>query len=123
LVPALTNFLEGLKHIAGFFQVIEEELETFSNKGKEAKETESERRRKMHYNIMNGKARRIMGGCQGFFAVLPSIRSDLEAIPTEGVDRNYVDRWLENQRQVISEKCSKTDVVKKLMDVINRDSN
>ena len=115
--------MEGQRHIAGFFQVIEEELETFYNKGTKAKDAESEKLRKMHYNVMNGKARRIMGGCQGFFVVLPSIRSDLEAIPTEGVDRNYVDMWLENQKQVISEKCSKTDVVKKLMGVIIRDSN
>ena len=123
LVPALTNFLEGLRHIAGFFQVIEEELETFQNKGTKAKEEESKRLRKLHYNVMKGKAGRIMGGCQSFFAVLPSIRSDLEAIPTEGVDRNYVDRWMQNQRRIILEKCSKEDVIKKLMDVINRDGN
>jgi len=116
LVPALSQFIEGLQDIAGFFEVLHQELETFHSKGEKAKDAGEPKR--MHYNTMKGKADRIMGGCNGFFAALPAVRSDLEAIPTEGTDQNYVDKWLENQKAVIVKKCSNSSFVKRMVKAI-----
>ena len=44
--------------------------------------------------------------CQSFYAVLPSVRTDFAAIPREGTDQNYVDKWLERQKNIIREKCT-----------------
>lgn len=45
-------------------------------------------------------------------------RFDFEAIPTEGTDQNYVDRWLEKQKKVIEERCSVASLAKKLVAAI-----
>ena len=52
----------------------------------------------------------MKSSCQGFYAILPAVRTDFEAIPTEGTDQNYVDKWLEKQKKIITESVS----VKKL---------
>ena len=120
LVPALSNFVNGLQDIAGFFSVVHQELESFQNKGEKARDAEEPKR--IHYITMKGKANRIMSGCNGFFAVLPSIRTDLEAIPVEGTDQNYVDRWMEKQKEIIMKECSSNGLVKRLMKAITSGS-
>ena len=116
LVPALSKFIKGLQEFAGFFAVIHEELKTFQNRGESAKE--AEQHKLVHFNTMSKKASKIMGSCERFFAVLPSVRSDLDAIPTEGTDQNYVDTWMEKQKEIIVNKCSSNRFVKKVMKVI-----
>ena len=120
LVPALSQFIEGLQDIAGFFEVLHQELETFQSKGEKAKDAGEPKR--MHYNTMKGKANRIMGGCNGFFAALPAVRSDLDAIPTAGTDQNYVDKWLENQKAIIMEKCSNSGFIKRMLKAVSSGS-
>ena len=116
LVPALSKFIDGLRQIAGFFSVLHQELETFQSKGEKARQEDKPKR--IHYNVMKGKANRVMGECNQFFAVLPSVRTDLEAIPTEGTDQNYVDKWMQNQKAIIKDKCSNTSMVGKLLKAI-----
>ena len=41
--------------------------------------------------------------CQVFYAALPDVKTDFKAMPTEGTDRDYVDKWLEKQK--IEEEC------------------
>ena len=109
LIPALAKFIEGLEDIAGFFAVTHQELEAFQDKGGQAMESGSPQR--LHYTTMKGKAGRMMAGCSKFFAILPSVSTDLEAIPTEGTDQNYVDKWMEKQMAAIKEKCSSERLV------------
>jgi len=116
LVKALSNFLEGLDAFARFFAVIHEELETFRNRGENAKD--AEQHKLLHFNKMSKKASKIMGRCEIFFAVLPSIRSDLDAIPSEGTDQNYVDRWMKEQRAIIRNQCSSSSFIMKVMKAI-----
>ena len=121
VIPALGKSMDGLKGISCFFRVIHRELVTLQTKGSNGKDTEE--LKCVHYNTMRGKAGQMIGGCNGFFAILPSIRSDFEAIPTEGTDRNYVDRWMENQQQIIRNKCSQMESVKKLLNATNNGRN
>ena len=106
LIPALQRFIDGLHKAAGFFSIMESELKKFD--GKAGKSLESPK--KLHYDMMKEKAKEMRSSCQGFYAILPAVRTDFEAIPTDGTDQNYVDKWLEKQKKIIKESVS----VKKL---------
>ena len=67
---------------------------------------------------MSKQAKEMKSICQMFYAVLPAVRTDFEAIPTEGTDQNYVDRWLEKQKKVIEEKCHVPALAKKMLAAI-----
>ena len=121
LVPALGNFIDGLQHIAGFFEILHQELTSFQQKGDRAKGAGSPK--VMHYKTMRSKAKEIRGGCRGFYAVLPSVRTDFQAIPDEGTDQNYVDKWLEKQKKLINESCSVRSLAAKLIKAINSSDN
>ena len=117
LIPALNKFITGIKEVAGIFEVMEEDLAPFCGKVNSSKEMEKQMQ--LHYTTMKGKAGQMMRGCNKFFAVLPSVRSDMGAIPTGGTDQNYVDRWMENEKKIIMEKCSQSSMAKKIMKAIN----
>jgi len=99
---ALSKFVDGIKDIACFFAVVYQEIMSFQNKEDTSKNAQELKR--MHYNTMKGKASQVMGACIRFFAELPSIRSDLDSIPTEGTNQNYVDRWKENQKAAVMDR-------------------
>jgi len=101
-MPALSKFVDGIKDIACFFAVVYQEIMSFQNKEDTSKNAQELKR--MHYNTMKGKASQVMGACIRFFAELPSIRSDLDSIPTEGTNQNYVDRWKENQKAAVMDR-------------------
>ena len=102
LIPALSKFIDGLKKAATFFQVMEKELQSFE--GKAGKNIESPKQ--LHYKVMSKAAKEMKALCQAFYAVLPDVRTDFEAIPSEGTDQNYVDKWLKKELAQIEEKRS-----------------
>ena len=114
LIPALKNFIDGLHKAAGFFSIVENELRKFEGKAHKGQESP----KKLHYIMMKKEAKEMKSTCQAFFAVLPAVRTDFEAIPTEGTDQNYVDRWLEEQKKVIKEKVSLKRLVSSLLGAI-----
>ncbi|KAK3737719.1 hypothetical protein QZH41_007265 [Actinostola sp. cb2023] len=87
LIPALKAFVDGLDKVSSFFMAM----------------NAPEMR---HFNIGTDKAREIKYYCQQFIRILPSVRTDFQAIPTEGTDQNYIDRWLEKQTKTIKETCT-----------------
>ena len=111
LIPALEAFIDGLRKAAGFFSVMEQELRKFEGKAEKAKSEA----KKIHYKVMNKQAKDMKSICQVFYAVLPDVRRDFLAIPTEGTDQNYVDKWLKEQKKTILEKCDAPKLVQKLL--------
>ena len=103
LIPALSHFIDGLKKAAGFFQVMEKELQSFE--GKAGKNIESPKQ--LHYKVMSKAAKEMKALCQAFYAVLPDVRTDFEAIPRRSTDQNQVDKWLERELAQIEGKRSK----------------
>jgi hypothetical protein len=93
LIPALSHFIGGLKKASGFFQVMEKELQLFE--GKAGKNIDSPK--KLHYKVMSKEAEEMKSLCQAFYAALPNVRTDFAAIPSEGTDQNYVDKWLKKE--------------------------
>ena len=113
LVPALSHFIEGLSKAAGFFQILEAELESFKQRG----EASCEKRLEVHYQMMKNKAGKIQLSAHEFYASLPAVRTDFDALPDFGADQNYIEKWLEEKLKEISKKRSSTrnalwDVVK-----------
>ena len=108
LIPALSNFIEGLSKTTAFFQVMEMELESFQQKAEQGEGSDKESRKKIFYKMMSDKAKKINLSCQTFYAALPDIRTDFEAIPDEGSDQNYIDKWLEEKLTEIGKKREST---------------
>lgn len=114
LIPALEHFIDGLRKAAGFFSVMEQELRKFEGKAEKAKGD----RKKLYYKVMNKEAKDMKSICQIFYAVLPDVKTDFLAIPQEGTNRNYVDKWLEKQKNTIREKCKVPKLAQKLLQAI-----
>ena len=114
LIPALESFISGLTKAAGFFSIVENELKKFEGKAHKSLENP----KTLHYKMMKKEAKEMNAMCQSFFAMLPAVRTDFEAIPTEGTDQNYVDRWLEEQKKVIKEKVSLKKLARVLLKAI-----
>jgi len=100
LIPALKNFLNGLNTAVEVFSTLEAELIMLLRRG----ETAGENPKRFHYNMMKIQTESIKKDCKAFLAVLPDIRTDLAAMPTDDMDNNYVDKWLESQMEEIKEE-------------------
>ena len=111
LIPALEHFIDGIRKAAGFFSVMEQELKKFEGKAEKAQTNP----KRLYYKVMNKEAKDMKSICQMFYAVLPDVRTDFLAIPDQGTDQNYVDRWLEGQMKTIEEKCKVPKLVKMLL--------
>lgn len=103
LIPALSKFIDGLRKTAGFFQNMEKELESFE--GQAEKGIKSPKR--LYYKVMSTEAVYMKSLCLAFYAVLPDVRTDFQAIPNEGTDQNYVDKWLAKEEAEIKKHRSK----------------
>ena len=113
LVPALSEFVNGLQDIAGFFSAIHQELESLQ---KARGVTESHR---IHYNTIRDEAHQMIARCNKFFAVLPAVRTDLDAISKDRADHISVANLIERQRASIRKKCSNENLARELLEVIN----
>ena len=101
LIPVLEAFTKGISQAASFFSAMEQELQKFENN---ASKSEFDPRY-IFFKVMKVEARDIKSACHVFFAALPDVKTDFQAMPTEGTDRNYVDKWLEKQKKMIEEEC------------------
>ncbi|XP_074635761.1 uncharacterized protein LOC141894110 [Acropora palmata] len=111
LIPALKKFINGIEIAAGFFSTIEHELMSFENKAWNADDDP----KKCHYMVMKTEAKDMKATCQTFYEVLPAVRTDFKAIPTEGTNENYAHEWLEKLKKTIREKCSVPGLAGKML--------
>ena len=102
LIPALSHFIDGLRKAAGFFEAMENDMQSFEGKA----ETNIDSPKRLHYKVMRQKAKEMKSLCQAFYAALPDVRTDFEAIPNKGTDQNYVDKWLKKELAQIEKKRS-----------------
>ncbi|PFX11767.1 hypothetical protein AWC38_SpisGene24396 [Stylophora pistillata] len=94
-------FIDGISKAAGFFSVMEHELQKFENNTKKSEDDP----KFIFFKVMKVEARDMKSICQVFYAALLEVKTDFDAMPTEGTDRNYVDEWLEKQKKTIQEEC------------------
>ena len=113
LIPAFEAFISGISKAAGFFSVMEIELQKFENNAKKSEDDPQF----IFFKVMSVEAKDMKSICQVFYAGLPDVKTDFQALPTEGTDRNYVDEWLEKQKKMIEEEC-RGKLAKKLLEII-----
>ena len=116
LIPALENFISGIKEAAGAFFRIEQKLMNFENKALNPDDDP----KKLHHFMMKNDAREMKSACQSFLAVLSDVKTDFLTIPAQGTDQNYVDQWLEKLKKTIREKCNVPGFVEKILKVITK---
>ncbi|XP_078373069.1 uncharacterized protein LOC144656698 [Oculina patagonica] len=114
LIPAFEAFIDGIKKAAGFFSVMEEELRKFESKAEKGQRNP----KLLYYKVMNKEPRDMKSICQVFYAVLPDVRADFLAIPSEGTDQNYIEKWLEKQKKMIRDNCKTGPLAKKMLAAI-----
>ena len=113
LIPALEHFVEGITKAAGFFSVMEQEIGKFEGKAEKGMDSA----KPLHYKVMRREAQDMKSICQTFSAALPAVKSDFEAICSEGTDQDYVERCLEEHRGTIRETCTTSNLASSLMAV------
>lgn len=104
LIPALSQFIDGVGRTAGFFSAMQQQLITFQAKADRAESTrdaDCENNPENHYKIMKKMASRIHEDCKGFHAIIPQVETDLLAIRDTSTHRNYVDEWLDKRIEEI----------------------
>ncbi|KAK3737716.1 hypothetical protein QZH41_000177 [Actinostola sp. cb2023] len=85
LIPCLKALLSGLGNVAGFFSIVENQLQQFIGKGEKSQENA-----KLYYTTMKKKAKEMRFNCQSFMAVLPAVETNFKTIPIEE-DKNYIE--------------------------------
>ena len=110
LCISLQNFIKGLAEVAGFFEVLTEDIKAFLAEGDTAAAIQ-DRKDKMsrHYLLMKSRSEEMRSACNGFMMNIPHVRTDFRAIPRDGYDKNYVDHWLENKKdeaKLEADQCS-----------------
>jgi len=120
LIPALSAFIEGIRKAAALFSVMENDLRRFEGKAKRGTESPKQ----AYFSLMKNQAKDMKSICQSFYAALPDVRTDFRAIPEEGTDQNYVDRWLGKQKKIIKEKVNVTRVLSEMLHALtSRDAD
>jgi len=92
LIPAVKEFIEGMKTCTAFLVFTKENLEKMKNYGDKGA-------KKIYFNAMKKKAQQLSNNSMRFLMMTDMMRSDLNAIPEEPSDKNYVDEWFEEQKQ------------------------
>jgi len=91
LIPAVDNFISGLEVCLVFLSASKERLEKMKLAGAKG-------RRKPYYIMMKGRAGELNTNCLQFLAVTDLMRNDMAVIPSQPQDKNYVDKWVEEQQ-------------------------
>ena len=90
LIPAIKNFLKGLKACSDFLTATREHLSKLSERGRQGQEDAKMR----YFRLMKKHANELESNCMMFITSSSEIRTNLKAIPLEPSDKNYVDEWL-----------------------------
>jgi len=86
LIGAIKNFIEALTAIAGFFAILESELDILAR-------TLDDEVKLVHYLKCKARAAEIVTSCHIYIGTLPGCKADIDVIPGD-FDQNYVDKWI-----------------------------
>ena len=97
LVPAIESFIESLEVILNFVNLSKTKIERMKDEGKIAAQ-------QLFYSTMQKKANDISWLCDNFVSQTDRMHTKLAALPEDPSDRNYVDKWLEEQLKTFQQK-------------------
>ena len=97
LIPAVKAFINGLEVCSEFLSDTRERLEKMRMAGEKGS-------KKPYYTMMKKRAGELNGTCLQFLALTDMMRNNLAAIPAEPEDRNYVDKWFDQQQELFEKE-------------------
>ncbi|CAB4425971.1 unnamed protein product [Rhizophagus irregularis] len=93
LVESINEFINAIGVVTQFFEILHQELLTFSNKYEKFKEDQA----KIHFILIKKKAATLVSACRFFMNRIP----EFMAIP-DNHDQNYVQKWLSKKKAEIN---------------------
>jgi len=99
LIPAVQDFINAVEAIRQFLVKTKETLKKMHKAGDKGL-------KKIHYNTMKKKSKGLSDNCMKFLMLTDVIRHSLKSIPSEPGDKNFVDKWLEQEKAKIQKNNS-----------------
>jgi len=97
LVVALNEFIAGVEYFSGFFRLLESTLNRMEAQTDIDIEGLREAQLKRHYRLVRDSAKEIRKSTVAYISMIPTIESNLEAIPASQDLQNYVQTWLQSK--------------------------
>ena len=92
IIPAVKDFIEGVEVCSTFLVCSRENLRKMRNNSEKGS-------KEIYFKAIKKRAQLLSRLSMRFLTRTDMMRSDLNAIPAEVVDKNYVDVWFERQKQ------------------------
>ena len=92
IIPAVKDFIEGVEVCSAFLVCSRENLRKMRNNSEKGS-------KEIYFKAIKKRAQLLSRLSMRFLTRTDMMRSDLNAIPEEVVDKNYVDVWFERQKQ------------------------
>ena len=97
LIPAIESFIKCLEVFLKFVNLSKTKIERMRDEGDNGAQ-------KLFYLTMQKKANDISGLCDNFVSLTDCMRTKMAALPKDPSDKNYVDKWLEEQLKNFQQK-------------------
>ncbi|RHZ81462.1 hypothetical protein Glove_120g141 [Diversispora epigaea] len=105
LIRSIGEFISAIGGITSFFEILHQELKSFSGRHEKFKRSESKR----HFSAIKKKVKELIFACRFFMSKIPEFETNLLAIPNDH-DQNYVQEWLsKKQVEIWGEKKTFTE--------------
>ena len=91
-IETLGRFVGASTRLLGFFSLMSCKLDKMKGG-----DISTEQGAETYFNSVNGTVQGIEKSCEQFLAVAKTVKTQLESIPRDTSDDNYVDRWLKQQ--------------------------
>ena len=116
LIPAIKDFLTSLQICFRYFKIVKTNLE----KAKNAGEKGAKQPKEIFFETMKAKASKISSMCEDYIAIIPLATGCLDSIPKNPEDKNYAEKWLEEQiseieKQYLQETSFKLKILQYLL--------
>jgi len=106
IIPAMQIFIKTLVETSNYFQTILADLKKYS--------TGTDKTRKFYYALMQNNTPKIMAPISKFFYTLTDLVTDLNVIPKEGADADWINKWGETEKKMIWSSVPK-DIAQQLV--------
>lgn len=101
LLKAFGNVIRHVSAVATFFTTETKAIGQFAQDEKKRKT------KKVHFLLMKEAANKCRPHGDNFFGVIPAVTTDLQSIEFKEEDKNYVQKWVEREKEAIKEQFGK----------------
>jgi len=113
LLKAFGNVIRHMTAVANYYTIEAKTVGKFT----EVEEKKKVNSKKVHFLMMKEVANKCRPLGENFFGVVPAVNTDLLSIEVNEEDKNYVQKWVEKEKEVIKGKFGeeKKKIMQKLL--------